>query len=81
MESQVRRWESGTGDGTRTRTSQLKGLPLCLSSSAGMAREAGIEPAHDSVQSGVPFRLGDSRSIGLGGRIRTDDLVLPKDAG
>jgi hypothetical protein len=28
--------ELGTGDGTRTRTSQLKGLPLCLSSSAGM---------------------------------------------
>ena len=34
-------WEIGTGDGTRTRTSQLKGLPLCLSSSAGIAREAG----------------------------------------
>ncbi len=38
------------GGGARTRTLQLKGLPLCRSSSAGVARDRGVEPRHSGAK-------------------------------
>lgn len=69
------------GGGARTRTRQFKGLLLCRSSSAGVARDRGVEPRHCGAKTRRRPLTGSSRTLAPSPRIKrgtrpSDDRMI-----
>ena len=69
------------GGGARTRTLQCKGLLLCRSSSAGVARDRGVEPRHCGAKTRRRPLTGSSRTLVPSPRIKrgtrsSDDRMI-----